>query len=131
MIVNSRTTAIPHHNFKPPGLGIFWFSKEAYITKGMKAISKAGEIEGFIAVSFSTSKLYKEFILKRSLSVLPYLISRIFSIEFIRKIFEVLVYPVKSDSLHLPDTEIEQKPTIIEQFAYSDTWKNGTVSYEK
>ena len=31
--------------------------------------------------------------------------------------------------VHLPDTDIEQKPTIIEQFAYSDTWKNGTVSY--
>ena len=31
--------------------------------------------------------------------------------------------------IHLPGTDIEQKPTIIEQFAYSDTWKNGTVSY--
>lgn len=27
--------------------------------------------------------------------------------------------------------ELEQKPTIIEQFAYSDTWKDGTVSYLK
>lgn len=25
--------------------------------------------------------------------------------------------------------ELEQKPTTIEQFAYSDTWKDGTVSY--
>ncbi len=25
--------------------------------------------------------------------------------------------------------QIEQKPTVIEQFAYSDTWKDGTVSY--
>lgn len=24
---------------------------------------------------------------------------------------------------------IEQKPTVLEQFAYSDTWKDGTVSY--
>jgi site-specific DNA-methyltransferase (adenine-specific)/adenine-specific DNA-methyltransferase len=31
--------------------------------------------------------------------------------------------------IHLPDVDIEQKPTIIEQFAYSDTWKNGTASY--
>ncbi len=31
--------------------------------------------------------------------------------------------------IHLPGTDIEQKPTVIEQFAYSDTWKNGTVSY--
>lgn len=29
----------------------------------------------------------------------------------------------------LPSGEIEQKPTVIEQFAYSDTWKKGTVSY--
>ena len=26
-------------------------------------------------------------------------------------------------------TEIEQKPTVIEQFAYSDTWSDGTASY--
>ncbi len=31
----------------------------------------------------------------------------------------------------LPSGEIEQKPTVIEQFAYSDTWKDGTVSYLK
>ena len=31
--------------------------------------------------------------------------------------------------IHLPTTEIEQKPTVIEQFAYADTWKNGTSSY--
>ena len=29
----------------------------------------------------------------------------------------------------LPDTTIEQKPTVIEQFAYSDTWADGTASY--
>ncbi len=31
--------------------------------------------------------------------------------------------------IHLPGTDIEAKPTVIEQHAYSDTWKNGTVSY--
>ncbi len=31
--------------------------------------------------------------------------------------------------LHLPSAEIEQKPSVIEQFAYSDTWKDGTKSY--
>ncbi|MFH1224871.1 MAG: DNA methyltransferase [Candidatus Diapherotrites archaeon] len=31
--------------------------------------------------------------------------------------------------IHLPNADIEQKPTVIEQFAYSDTWKNGTKSY--
>ena len=29
----------------------------------------------------------------------------------------------------LPGGNIEQKPTVIEQFAYSDTWQNGTASY--
>ena len=29
----------------------------------------------------------------------------------------------------LPNISLSQKPTVIEQFAYSDTWKNGTVSY--
>ena len=31
--------------------------------------------------------------------------------------------------IHLPGIDIEQEPQIIEQFAYSDTWKNGTISY--
>ena len=29
----------------------------------------------------------------------------------------------------LPGIELEQKPTVIEQFAYSDTWSDGTASY--
>ena len=29
----------------------------------------------------------------------------------------------------LPGVGISQKPTIIEQFAYADTWKDGTASY--
>jgi adenine-specific DNA-methyltransferase len=29
----------------------------------------------------------------------------------------------------LPGLELEQKPTVIEQSAYSDTWSKGTVSY--
>ncbi len=29
----------------------------------------------------------------------------------------------------LPNISLSQKPTVIEQFAYSDTWKDGTVSY--
>ena len=29
----------------------------------------------------------------------------------------------------LPNGDIEAKPAVIDQFAYSDTWKNGTVSY--
>ena len=41
-------------------------------------------------------------------------------------------YDSKADyrtKVRLPDTEIEQRPTVIEQFAYSDTWSDGTASY--
>ncbi len=31
----------------------------------------------------------------------------------------------------LPGADLEQKPTVIEQFAYADTWKDGTASYLK
>ena len=29
----------------------------------------------------------------------------------------------------LPGVELEQRPSVIEQFAYSDTWSDGTASY--
>jgi len=29
----------------------------------------------------------------------------------------------------LPGGDLEQKPTVLEQFAYSDTWQDGTASY--
>jgi adenine-specific DNA-methyltransferase len=29
----------------------------------------------------------------------------------------------------LPGCDVEQKPTVLEQFAYSDTWEDGTASY--
>ena len=31
--------------------------------------------------------------------------------------------------IKLPNTDLTQKPTVLEQFAYADTWQNGTVSY--
>lgn len=31
----------------------------------------------------------------------------------------------------LPNGDVEQKPTVLEQFAYSDTWSDGTISYLK
>lgn len=43
-------------------------------------------------------------------------------------------YDSKADyrtKINLPGMELEQKPNVIEQFAYSDTWKEGTVSYLK
>jgi adenine-specific DNA-methyltransferase len=41
-------------------------------------------------------------------------------------------YDSKSDyrtKVNLPGAEIDQKPNVLEQFAYADSWENGTVSY--
>lgn len=43
-------------------------------------------------------------------------------------------YDSKADyrtKINLPGFNIEQKSNVLEQFAYSDTWKEGTVSYLK
>lgn len=43
-------------------------------------------------------------------------------------------YDSKADyrtKITLPGCDIDLKPTVLEQFAYSDTWKDGTVSYLK
>lgn len=31
--------------------------------------------------------------------------------------------------INLPGVDLEQKPTVLEQFGYADLWKEGTVSY--
>lgn len=33
------------------------------------------------------------------------------------------------NKISIPNDEIEQRPTVIEQYAYADTWANGTSSY--
>ncbi len=41
-------------------------------------------------------------------------------------------YDSKADyrtKVTLPSAQLEHKPTVIEQFAYSDTWEDGTASY--
>ena len=43
-------------------------------------------------------------------------------------------YDSKADyrtKITLPSGDIDLKPTVLEQFAYSDTWKDGTASYLK
>lgn len=43
-------------------------------------------------------------------------------------------YDSKADyrtKITLPSGDIEQRPNVLEQFAYSDTWKEGTISYLK
>jgi len=58
-----------------------------------------GQIIGFIAISFSTSSFYKSFILRKGVLLSPFLIGRIFSIEFLKKLSETLLYPFKSSSV--------------------------------
>jgi len=33
--------------------------------------------------------------------------------------------------INLPGADLQQKPTVVEQFAYADTWEQGTISYLK
>lgn len=33
--------------------------------------------------------------------------------------------------ISFPGIDVEQKPTVLEQFAYADTWEQGTISYLK
>lgn len=33
--------------------------------------------------------------------------------------------------IKLPGLDLQQKPTVVEQFAYADTWEEGTISYLK
>ena len=33
--------------------------------------------------------------------------------------------------VNLPGVDVQQKPTVVEQFAYADTWEEGTISYLK
>lgn len=33
--------------------------------------------------------------------------------------------------VRLPGVDLQQKPTVVEQFAYADTWEEGTISYLK
>ena len=43
-------------------------------------------------------------------------------------------YDSKADyrtKINLPNLHLESKPNVLEQFAYSDTWRDGTISYLK
>ncbi len=51
---------------------------------------------GFISCALNTKKLYKNFIRKNLFAVAPYFIVNIFSIKFLKKIFETLKAPYKT-----------------------------------
>ena len=63
------------------------------------ASDEENNILGFIVLSFSTSKLYKEIVLKKFLIIVPLLIPRLISLNFLRKAIETLFYPYKEGIL--------------------------------
>jgi len=61
---------------------------------------------GFICGSTDTSKVYKYFIMRNGIFILPLIIPKILSFKKIRRIFETLIYPQKKENVVLPKNEI-------------------------
>ena len=78
---------------------------KSYHSKLFVALNDKGDILGFIVLSFSTRKLYKDIIFKRFLLIIPFLLPNFFSFSFLSNIFETLFYPYK-DNLQI-DTNSE------------------------
>lgn len=64
------------------------------------------QIIGFLAGSLDTAKVYKHFIFRHGLFILPVLIPRLISVSNILKVIETLLYPHKPEILNLPSAEI-------------------------
>lgn len=69
-------------------------------------------VVGFIAVSFNTSKFYKEFFIKYGLRVFFILIFNLFRPLIMKKVIESAIYPFKknkkkeNDSIEITETEL-------------------------
>lgn len=61
---------------------------------------------GFICGSTDTSKVYKYFIMRNGIFILPLIIPKILSFKKIGRIFETLIYPQKKENVALPKNEI-------------------------
>ena len=70
------------------------------------SLNKNNTIIAFIAISYSTSSFYKEFFLKKAIILTPYLLRKLFSLSFIIKLFETLLYPFKKSHNSDIDSEI-------------------------
>ncbi len=90
---------------------------ESFLTDLYKAISqssdgfgfvvrKDGEILGFVAFASDLQKLYKQVIRKKGLKLILILIPRLLSMRTIRKIYENIFYPKKTENLNLPSAEL-------------------------
>lgn len=67
-------------------------------------------VVGFVSCTLDTGKLYKKFIKSNLFAVAPFFILKIFSISFIKKIFETLTVPEKTK---LDKTEIPELLSIV------------------
>jgi ribosomal protein S18 acetylase RimI-like enzyme len=64
------------------------------------------KIVGFVAFCSNLRKLYKQVYRIKGLKLLLVLIPKLFSVRTIRKIYENIFYPKKTESLNLPDAEL-------------------------
>lgn len=68
-----------------------------------------GRVIGFVSLAYDTKKLYKRFIATHFFRVAPFFIGKIFSYNFLKKIFETLTAPRKT---HAP-TETTATPELL------------------
>ena len=64
------------------------------------------EVIGYVFGSLDTSRLYKEFLLKKTIVALVNFLPRMLSFERLWKAFETLLYPTKSETIPLPKPEL-------------------------
>lgn len=85
------------------------FSLAANSKFGILLIAKdinEDKICGFLLGTTDTGKFYKDFLLKKSLKAMVFLLPKLFSIDRIRKIFETLLYPSKEEIQNFPKAEL-------------------------
>lgn len=61
---------------------------------------------GFICGSTDTAKVYKNFIIRYGIFILPIIIPKILSFKKIGRMLETLIYPQKKENVGLPKNEI-------------------------
>jgi GNAT superfamily N-acetyltransferase len=73
---------------------------EKIIEEGIVYVLKdeKGKIIGFISCVLDTKHFYKKFIFKNFWIVLPFFLPKVFSLSFLKKVFETLTAPSKTES---------------------------------
>lgn len=68
--------------------------------------ASSGQIVGFLLGTTDTGAFYKDFLCKKSLKAVFVLAPKLLSFEKVRKVFETLFYPTKSELKALPKPEL-------------------------